>query len=106
MAKKSQTTKVEPLPPQPNPITTMPEQNLREIIEPELDQLFAEGLLSNEDKDKIREAIVEKLNKAINIPIIGEAVEAAIFRVALKIAEKIAGKFAKELKDKILSALP
>ena len=97
MAKTTQPEKVPTLPTQPNPVEHMPEQNLREIIEPELDQLFAEGLLSDEDKTKIREAIVEKLNKAVNIPLIGEAIGAALFRVALKIAEKIGGRFAKGL---------
>jgi hypothetical protein len=83
----------------------MTETNLREAIAPEIEELLTSEILSPEEREKIREEIVGTLNKVVNLPIIGEAVEAAIFRFIVKIAEKIVLRYAGQLRDRVLRAL-
>lgn len=101
MSKKD---KVTPIPPQPLP-TNMPDINLREVVAPEVEALLNIELLSEEERQRIREGLVEKFNRVFNLPILGEHIEAAILRFAIKLAEKVILNIGNQLKDRVLRAL-
>ena len=65
-------------------------------------QLLEEELkLDEEDKKELRDKIVEIINKAVDIPIIGEKIEQKLFNFAVKMVEKVGLHYGKKLIDLI-----
>lgn len=62
-----------------------------------LEKLLEGGIISAEDRDAIREDLANSINLAVNIPIIGEAIEKQIIKFLLRAVELIAGRVAKKL---------
>jgi hypothetical protein len=79
--------------------------NLKDTIRPEIEALISEIAISEEDRKALRESIVEHFNKAVNIPIIGERLEAILFSFAVKVLERLVLAFTGQLRDRILRAI-
>lgn len=93
--------KVTPAAPEPIPTTapTVPTKlTLREDLVRLLDE---EGVLTDDERSELRDNIANWVNEVIDIPIIGEKIEGAIIRFAMKVAERTILHYAKGLIDKI-----
>ncbi len=77
----------------------MDDKTLRQEAADELERLLQGdfALLDDEEKDKIRNQLIDALNKVINIPIIGEVIERRIIKVLVRAAEVIAAKYTRKL---------
>ena len=72
-------------------------KDLKAEVAEGLEKLLEGGVISKEDRDAIREDLANSINLAVNIPIIGEAIEKQVIKFFLRAVEMIAGRIAKKL---------
>lgn len=57
------------------------------------------------DEAEVRKAVVKKLNKVVDIPYIGEAIEKVLFTILVRIAVAFAKKGSQKLFDEVFAKL-
>jgi hypothetical protein len=120
----SKLQKLDPLPPEPDdlapgpfphdfdepdeikPAPPMPDEpNLRDLVADELTKALDEIKLPAEQKAKLKDDLVGVINARVNIPFIGEAIEAAIIRFLLGAIERVVLSRAQAEAEKLIAKI-